>query len=66
MTDNAINNITFAKLVEEWRNTQAISFNATENYLWCFAHVINLSVQEALNKLEEKLKQVNFIVYVFI
>lgn len=59
-TDNATSNITFAKLVEEWGNTQAISFNATENHLQCFAYVINLSVQEALHELEKKLNQVNF------
>lgn len=60
ITDNTTSNITFAKLVEEWGNTQAISFNATENHLRCFAHVINLSVQEALHELEEKLNQINF------
>ena len=58
MTDNATNNITFAKLIEEWGKTRAISFNATENHLRCFAHIINLSIQNVLIK--KNLKQVSF------
>jgi hypothetical protein len=52
-TDNASNNFTF---IEEL--STANIFFEKEMHFRCFAHVINLSVQEALKELDTQLKQV--------
>lgn len=52
-TDNASNNLTFIdELAKENR------FFEKSNHFRCFAHVINLSVQEALKVLNDNLIQV--------
>ena len=57
-TDNATSNDTFINLLTGWMENHFISFNKTEKHFRCFAHVINLSVRKALQKLENKIKQV--------
>ena len=52
-TDNASNNLTF---INELSNENV--FFKKENHFRCFAHVINLSVQEALKELKKQLHQV--------
>jgi hypothetical protein len=56
-TDNASNNNTFIESLSEWMNEENIFFN-NNNHFRCFAHVINLSVQVALNSLKNNLDQV--------
>ena len=63
-TDNASNNLTFVNLMADWGIFQSISFDATKNYFWCFAHVINLSVQNTLSVLNNKISQVKFCYYI--
>ena len=60
-TDNATSNDKFINLLANWAVEQEhdISFNKTDNHFRCFAHIINLSVQKALNVLESRLKQVS-------
>lgn len=60
-TDNASNNLSFIKSLEEWGNLQAIPFSAEENHFRCLAHCINIGVQKALNILANKLQKVNFL-----
>jgi hypothetical protein len=62
-TDNATNNIGFINLLVNWVVEQEhdISFNKTENHFRCFAHIINLVVQEALVVLKNKLQKVCII-----
>ena len=55
-TDNASNNITFINELSK----ENIFFKK-ENHFRCFAHVINLSVQEALKVLNSQLNQVGVI-----
>jgi hypothetical protein len=52
-TDNASNNLTF---INELSKENV--FFKKENHFRCFAHVINLSVQEALKELKSQLNQV--------
>jgi hypothetical protein len=52
-TDNASNNLTF---IDELSKENV--FFEKENHFRCFAHVINLSVQEALKELQIQLNQV--------
>jgi hypothetical protein len=52
-TDNASNNLTF---IEELSKEN--DFFEKEMHFRCFAHVINLSVQEALKELDKQLNQV--------
>jgi hypothetical protein len=54
-TDNASNNI---KFIEELSKDENILFD-NDNHFRCFAHVINLSVQSALDPLKDNLSQVN-------
>jgi hypothetical protein len=55
-TDNASNNLTF---INELSKNNI--FFKKENHFRCFAHVINLSVQEALKVINNQLQQVGFI-----
>ena len=63
MTDSVANNSKFINLLINWAVEQGhdISFNKTDNYFHCFAHIINLSVQKALYILESKFKQIYII-----
>ena len=60
-TDNASNNLSFIKSLEEWRNLQAISFDTEENHFQCLVHCINIGIQKTLNILSNKLQKVNFL-----
>ena len=53
ITDNTSNNLTF---INELSNENV--FFKKENHFRCFAHVINLSVQETLKELKKQLHQV--------
>lgn len=65
-TDNASNNLSFINLLAEWGKTQAIFFDASDNHFRCFAHIINLAVQKALDILGIKLKKASTILkYMF-
>lgn len=57
-TDNATSNDTFINLLTNWMDCHGVPFNKTEKHFRCFAHIINLSVRKALQKLENKIKQV--------
>lgn len=46
--DNASNNITFLKVLENVCNKKEINFNHKKNNVCCLAHIINLTVQEIL------------------
>jgi hypothetical protein len=70
-TDNATNNNRFINLLANWAVEQEhnIFFNKTENHFCCFAHIINLSIQKALDILESRLEQVyivNLYLYFYI
>lgn len=62
-TDNALNNITFIDSLTTWTEEQLISFDKDENHIRCFAHSINISVQESLNFLKDELKQVKILLF---
>ena len=68
-TDNATNNDTFIDSLADWMDDHFISFNTTEKHFRCFAHVLNLSVQKALKKLDSRLKKVLlltvFIIFIY-
>ena len=59
-TDNASNNFTF---IDELKK-ENVSFQK-ENHFRCFAHVINLSVQEALKELDSQINQINIIFFIY-
>lgn len=59
--DNAKNNDRFIHLLENWANQKEFFFKKEYGHFRCFAHIINLSVQEALSCLNEELIQVNFL-----
>lgn len=65
-TDNATSNGAFINLLANWMDNNGISFNKTEKHFRCFAHIINLSVRKALQKLENKIKQVRILIYIYI
>jgi hypothetical protein len=69
MTDNVTNNDTFIDSLADWMEDNFISFNITEKHFCCFAHVLNLSVQKALKKLDNRLKKVLlltvFIIFIY-
>lgn len=58
-TDNASNNITFIEELNKWAKNENI-FMEENNHFRCFAHVINLSVQETLNSLKNNLSKVMY------
>jgi hypothetical protein len=47
-TDNASNNITFLKAVEDDLSERYICFDSDDRHVRCLAHVINLAVQQVL------------------
>jgi len=69
MTDNATNNDTFIDSLTYWMEDNFISFDTTEKHFRCFAHVLNLSVQKALKKLDGRLKKILllivFIIFIY-
>ena len=60
-TDNASNNKTFIQSMTTWAREQVILFNISANHFSCFAHILNLCVQEILDVFKEKLLKVSFI-----
>lgn len=46
--DNASNNTTFLKALEDTCNKKEINFDHKKNSIRCLAHIINLTVQEIL------------------
>jgi len=71
ITNNATSNDRFINLLANWTVEQEhnIFFNKTENYFCCFAHIINLSIQKALDVLKSRLEQVcivNLYLYFYI
>lgn len=61
MLDNATNNNTFARALEnEQSGDEFLSFTEAENRLRCFAHVVNLAVEAGLedNSFKELVKKV--------
>ena len=61
MTDNTSNNKTFIQSMTTWAREQVISFNTPINHFSCFAHILNLCVQEILDVFKEKLLKISFI-----
>ena len=61
-TDNASNNSTFINSLSLWAAENVVNFNKKEQHIRCFAHSINLSVQEALSCLESEISKVNLLV----
>ncbi|CAB5217264.1 unnamed protein product, partial [Rhizophagus irregularis] len=51
-SDNASNNITFMKHLEDVCHKENIFFNAINSHCRCLAHIINLVVQEILKQLK--------------
>ena len=51
-TDNANNNVTFLKAVENDLSQKYIYFNSDDKHVRCLAHVINLAAQQALTTLK--------------
>jgi hypothetical protein len=47
-TDNASNNITFLKAVEDDLSERYICFDSDDRHVQCLAHVINLAAQQVL------------------
>lgn len=58
ITDNASNNITFINSLSNWMKENDIFFDESYHFR-CFAHVINISVQNALNSLKDDLSLVS-------
>jgi hypothetical protein len=51
-TDNATNNDTLMRMLQNTCRSQNIEFTVNNNHVRCLAHVINLAAQEALSKLK--------------
>jgi hypothetical protein len=60
-TDNAANNNTFIRSLTSWAAYKAISFDENQHFR-CFAHVINLSAQEALSCLSKEISNVRLFI----
>ncbi|GES82755.1 zinc finger BED domain-containing protein RICESLEEPER 2-like [Rhizophagus clarus] len=60
-TDNASNNFTFINALSDWMKENDIFFDKN-NHFRCFAHVINISVQNALNLLKSNLSQLRQLI----
>ena len=59
--DNASNNTTFIQSLSTWSINKSLSFNKNFHFR-CFAHVINLGVQEALTCLDNEISKVKFVI----
>jgi hypothetical protein len=51
-TDNATNNDTLMRMLQNACQSKNIEFTAYNNHVRCLAHVINLAAQAALSKLK--------------
>ncbi|CAB5370661.1 unnamed protein product [Rhizophagus irregularis] len=51
-SDNASNNLTFMKYLENTCQRENISFDAINSHFQCLAHIINLVVQEILKQVK--------------
>ena len=60
--DNASNNFTFVNLLSGWATNKLLLFD-DDFHFNCFAHVINLGVQDALTCLEKEISKVNLLIY---
>ena len=59
--DNASNNTTFIQSLSTWSINKSLSFDEDFHFR-CFAHVINLGVQEALTCLDNEISKVKFVI----
>ena len=59
--DNASNNNTFINLLANWSIENSLDFDSKFHFR-CFAHVINLVVQEALSYLDKEISKVKFVI----
>jgi len=59
--DNASNNATFIQSLSTWSIGKSLSFNEDFHFR-CFAHIINLGVQEALTCLDNEISKVKFVI----
>lgn len=64
--DNASNNLTFVRFLSSWSINKSFSFDDNDHHFRCFAHIINLGVQEALTCLEQEISKVNLLLNLFI
>ncbi|CAB5349096.1 unnamed protein product [Rhizophagus irregularis] len=51
-SDNASNNDTFMRYLEDVCQNKSINFNAVDNYCRCIAHIMNLAVQDILKQIK--------------
>jgi hypothetical protein len=65
-TDNATNNDKFMDKLTSWIDEYGISFTKDKKHFRCFAHVINLCIKKALQKFDDKLKQVYIYYYLYL
>jgi len=59
--DNASNNTTFMQSLSTWSINKSLSFDE-DFHFHCFAHIINLGVQEALTCLDNEISKVKFVI----
>ena len=59
--DNASNNTTFMQSLSTWSINKSLSFDEDFHFC-CFAHIINLGVQEALTCLDNEISKVKFVI----
>ena len=59
--DNASNNTTFMQSLSTWSINKSLSFDEDFHFR-CFAHIINLGVQEALTCLDNEISKVKFVI----
>ena len=58
---NASNNTTFIQSLSTWSINKSLSFDEDFHFR-CFAHIINLGVQEALTCLDNEISKVKFVI----
>lgn len=51
-SDNASNNDTFMRYLEDVCQNKSINFNAVDNHCRCIAHIMNLAVQDILKQIK--------------
>lgn len=64
-TDNASSNSTFATKLAENTSGQPVPFDI-DNWIRCFAHIINLAVQAALNAIKLLLEKVYYLTFIIV
>lgn len=62
--DNASNNLSFIHLLTTWSINKSLSFDDKYHFR-CFAHIINLGVQEALTCLNQEISKVILLLYYY-